>query len=314
MNRGLAIATLTLGVLLALFLSVCAPQPSPPAPAPGLPPAVETPRPSPPPTPPTLPPRAEGEDCRGPRHYAAAASENRANLHLISWAPFGRGERGWATYAPFVGRTVGTDCGPETPRFAEVLASWERRNGLSGDGVLDSAAFLRMKNAAHALRPFVALRSQGICPNAPRESLLVTAGPNEGYKGKAVQMRPAVLRAYRRMVADARAASPEIARDPDMLDIFSAYRSPAYDAARCARDGNCQGITRASCSPHRTGLALDIVVGSAPGQSVDSTADDNRRAMSQTAAYKWLVKNAHRYGFVNYVFEPWHWEYVEEPV
>jgi LAS superfamily LD-carboxypeptidase LdcB len=99
-----------------------------------------------------------------------------------------------------------------------------------------------------------------------------------------------------------------------MLTIFSAYRSPDYDAARCERDGNCQGITRAKCSPHRTGLALDLTVGAAPGFTVDSTADPNRLHMSQTPAYQWLVKNAGRFGFVNYVFEPWHWEYVEEPI
>ena len=26
-----------------------------------------------------------------------------------------------------------------------------------------------------------------------------------------------------------------------------------------------------------------------------------------------LVKNAARFGFVNYVFEPWHWEWVGDP-
>jgi LAS superfamily LD-carboxypeptidase LdcB len=74
------------------------------------------------------------------------------------------------------------------------------------------------------------------------------------------------------------------------------------------------GITRAQCSPHRTGLALDLVVGAAPGFTVDSSADPNRLHMSQTPAYLWMVKNAGRFGFVNYVFEPWHWEYVEEPI
>jgi D-alanyl-D-alanine dipeptidase len=258
--------------------------------------------------------RPVAADCAGPDRYLAAARENRNNLDLIAWSPFGRAERGWRTYSPFVGQTIGTDCPPDTPRFAEALANWSSRQGLRADGVLTSDAFLRMKNAAHGLRPFVAVRGRGVCPDAPDERRLATAGPAEGYRGKAVQMRPAVLAAYRRMVADARRELPELRSDPDMLDIFSAYRSPAYDAARCARDGNCQGITRASCSPHRTGLALDIVVGTAPGHPVDSTNDVNRRAMSQTPAYRWLVKNARRYGFVNYVFEPWHWEYVEEPV
>jgi LAS superfamily LD-carboxypeptidase LdcB len=46
---------------------------------------------------------------------------------------------------------------------------------------------------------------------------------------------------------------------------------------------------------------------------VDSTADANRLAMSKTPAYRWLVLNAPRYGFLNYAFEPWHWEWVGEP-
>jgi LAS superfamily LD-carboxypeptidase LdcB len=34
--------------------------------------------------------------------------------------------------------------------------------------------------------------------------------------------------------------------------------------------------------------------------------------MSGTPAYRWLVANAGRFGFVNYVFEPWHWEWTGE--
>jgi LAS superfamily LD-carboxypeptidase LdcB len=182
------------------------------------------------------------------------------------------------------------------------------------DGVVSAEDFIALKNEAHGRRPFVQVRGKGVCPPPPSPTNLITAGPTEGYKGKAVQMRPAVLAAYRKMVAAARAEDPRIAADPEMLDVFSAYRSPDYDAARCERDGNCQGITRAKCSPHRTGLALDLVVGAAPGYGVDSTADPNRLVQSQTPAYQWLVKNAGRFGFVNYLFEPWHWEYVEESI
>lgn len=324
MNGRMAILALVFAVLLALLLARCAPGPRPVSPQP--PPPIERPPvlpgeeatplpPAPPanPSAPTVFPDASSlsGDCAQPVRFVSAAAENRANLERLSWSPFGRAERGWAVYAPFVGQTVGTTCPPDSPRFAEALSAWAARNGLRADGVLDDGDFQRMKNAAHALRPFVAVRGRGICPNAPDERKLVTAGVGEGYRGKAVQMRPAVLAAYRRMVADARRDLPELRRDPDLLDIFSAYRSPVYDAARCARDGNCQGITRAQCSPHRTGLALDIVVGGSP---VDSSDDANRRTMAEGAAYRWLVKNARRYGFVNYVFEPWHWEYVEEPV
>lgn len=312
MNRGLALAVLALGLLLALLLVRCAPTPRPPveAPAPPLPESPLPPAPADaPPVPAAPPPRPLAADCSGPERFRAAAAANRASLDTIAWAPFGRAERGWRTYAPFIAEAATTGCPPDSPGFAEALAS-----AAPGGGVVGPAAFAALKNREHGKRPFVALRGRGVCPDSPPEDRLVTAGPTEGYRGKAVLMRPAVLAAYRRMVADARRELPELSRDADMLDIFSAYRSPTYDAARCARDGNCQGITRAACSPHRTGLALDLVVGSAPGYGVDSSADPNRLAQSQTPAYRWLVRNARRYGFVNYVFEPWHWEYVEEPV
>jgi LAS superfamily LD-carboxypeptidase LdcB len=114
------------------------------------------------------------------------------------------------------------------------------------------------------------------------------------------------------MAAAARAEDPAIAADPALLRIFSGYRSPAYDAARCAAQQNCNGRERASCSPHRTGLAMDLYLGHAPGYAADSSADANRLAMTEGPAYRWLLANAGRFGFVNYPFEPWHWEWTGE--
>ena len=68
--------------------------------------------------------------------------------------------------------------------------------------------------------------------------------------------------------------------------------------------------SRATCSPHRTGLALDLYVGEAPGFKPDSSADPNRLFMTNTPTYRWLLANAGKYGFVNYPFEPWHWEWI----
>jgi D-alanyl-D-alanine dipeptidase len=306
----LAFVTLAVGVLLALTTTMCAtpPRPRPPATVPYTPLPPDIPRPA------TPPPVSAAEDCARSGPYSQAAARNAASLDTVDWAPFGRAETGWRTYGPVVAAAAGTVCAPTSPGFAEAVARWERTRGRDADGVLSPDDFVALKNEAHGRRPFVQVRGRGVCPDAPPPTRLVTAGPTEGYRGKAVQMRPAVLAAYRRMVAAARKEDPRIAADPEMLTIFSAYRSPDYDAARCERDGNCQGITRAKCSPHRTGLALDLTVGAAPGFTVDSTADPNRLHMSQTPAYQWLVKNAGRFGFVNYVFEPWHWEYVEEPI
>ena len=112
------------------------------------------------------------------------------------------------------------------------------------------------------------------------------------------------------MAASARAADRRIAADPRSLAIFSGFRDPAADAARCLTESNCNGVVRATCSPHRTGLALDMYVGQAPGYGPDSSADPNRLFMSRTPAYRWLVANADRFGFAPYPFEPWHWEWT----
>ena len=37
-----------------------------------------------------------------------------------------------------------------------------------------------------------------------------------------------------------------------------------------------------------------------------------RLYMTKTPTYRWLVANAGRFGFVNYPFEPWHWEWTGE--
>src|SRR5436305_11313216 len=112
------------------------------------------------------------------------------------------------------------------------------------------------------------------------------------------------------MVVAARADDPAIAADPRNLTIFSGFRRPAADAARCASENNCNGLVRATCAAHRTGLAMDLYVGQAPGFGPDSRADPNRLFMSRTPAYRWLVLNADRFGFAAYHFEPWHWEWT----
>jgi len=297
---GLVALVVILG-LVVLRVTSCAPTPPPkppPAVAPGPPPL-----PAPPPAPPT--PACDS----GP---AAAAHANAASLQSLFWAPFGRPENGWATYSPLIAREIHTRCEPESPGFAAALAAWQADQLLPADGIMTAAVFARMKGVIQTRRPFVRLSAQRVCPAPPAASALAQAAPDEGYGGKAIQLRPGALAAYRQLVAAARADVPAIAADPRTLTIFSGFRSPAYDAARCATEHNCQGIVRASCSPHRTGLAMDLYVGQAPGYGPDSSADPNRLFMTGTPAYRWLVLNADRFGFVPYPFEPWHWEWTGE--
>ena len=298
---GLAAIVILLG-LVVLRVTSCAPLPAPPPGATGPGPA------------PAPPPVESGETrdggCQGGPTGAAAA--NARSLRTLAWSPFGRAETGWETYAPLVEREIGTGCDPATPGFARALADWQGRRQLPPDGVLSDPVFAQLKGVVQLRRPFVRVRQGDVCPAAPAAERLTWADASEGYGGKLVQLRTGALAAYRRMAAAARADDPRIAADPRNLTIFSGFRSPEYDAARCAKEHNCNGIVRATCSPHRTGLAMDLYVGQAPGFEPDSSADPNRLFMSRTPTYRWLVANADRYGFLPYPFEPWHWEWTGE--
>jgi hypothetical protein len=236
-----------------------------------------------------------------------AALQNAQSLGTMPLDLFGRSETGWAFYEPLVANQIGTECPAASPGFAKALAQWQSAHGKSGTGVMNAQILSDMSRLWQARRPFV-LESHHQCPDPPAESTLATATSAESYGGKTIQLRPDALAAYRQLVAAARAAG--VLSSKDLLTIFSAYRSPDYDAARCERENNCQGVVRATCSAHRTALAMDVYLGFAPGYSPDSSADTNRLFISQTPLYRWLVKNASHFGFVNYPFEPWHWEFT----
>jgi hypothetical protein len=256
--------------------------------------------------------RPPARSCAEPVAFAAAAAYNRAAEANLAFTPFGRAESGWAIYAPLIAREVRSSCPTGSPGFAAAVSRWQARAGLPRHGGVDEASFVAMKTAWQNRRPFVRLRAAEVCPAPPPAAELTALPDSESWRGAKVRMRTGAARALIAMTAAARREVPAIAADPEALTAFSGYRSPGYDAARCAREGNCDGVVRAACSAHRTGLAVDLVLDAAPGFSADSSADANRLYQSRTPAYRWLVANAGRFGFVNYAFEPWHWEWTGE--
>lgn len=257
--------------------------------------------------------RAQTEVCdRQIEDWGGPALANGISLHSLEWAPFGSPEWGWETYAPLIQQELGTACAPNSPRFASGLADFQLAHLLPSTGVFDADTFRIFRGVWQERRPFIMARvREEPCPEPPPLYQLGYLVASEEHADRLTRLlRRDVLEAYRGMVAAARAEVPEIAADPELLQIFSGFRDPEADAARCAASGNCDGLRRAVCSPHRTGTAVDLYVGQLFDLGVDNTSPASRQHMSRGAAYRWLVRNAGRFGFVPYAFEPWHWEWV----
>ncbi|HEY3813838.1 MAG TPA: D-alanyl-D-alanine carboxypeptidase family protein [Caulobacteraceae bacterium] len=250
-----------------------------------------------------------------PKPFVDAAVKNAESIDTLEWAPFGPHEKGWAIYEILIGQEIGTTCGAGTAVFAQKLADFQAQYHVTPDGVFSPATFDVFKGVWQERRPFVMLRVQHLCPDTPSLANLKPVPPSEeAFDRDDRALRADVLAAYQQMLAAARRESGAIAANPDALKVFSGYRDPASDAARCETEHNCDGAHRASCSAHRTGTAIDLDVGNMQGVHADDATTDNRMLQTRTAAYRWMVANANRFGFVNYAFEPWHWEYVKGPL
>lgn len=243
--------------------------------------------------------------------YRRAAAENTRLRSSLQWTFGGKTQTGWNIYVPLISHTIGTDSGPDTADFAQALSEWQATAGVSETGVLDSetlATFTKYWQAQRLGRS--GLSSADILLAAPiTEFFDPTRAPD------LLQLERETYAAYKRMLAAAVrdlsgqlkvTSSGELAPEEKFLRIVSAYRSPAYQAALRKKQPNAGRAALAKNSPHSTGHALDIYVGGEPVKTLDS----NRLIQVQTPAYKWLVKNAHRFGFYPYFYEPWHWEYV----
>ena len=256
---------------------------------------------------------ATGAACdAGADEWGAPALANAISHYSLEWTPFGAAEWGWEIYLPLIQQELGTDCGPNAPEFARALAGFQAAHGLPATGWFDQPTFQVLRGVWQERRPFIMARvREEPCPEPPPLYQLGYLVESEEHADRLTRLlRRDVLDAYRRLVAAARAEAPEVAANPELLQIFSGFRDPEADAARCAAQGNCDGLRRAVCSPHRTGTAVDLYVGQAFGLGVDNTSPASRLHMTRGATYRWLVRNAGRFGFVPYVYEPWHWEWV----
>jgi hypothetical protein len=241
--------------------------------------------------------------------FTSAAERNTLLRYELNWAFGGRAQRGWHLYTPLISRTLSADADAATGDFASALSRWQKTAGLQPSGVLDDETLYRMVSAWQGAR----LKNKEYA--RPDELLLAPA--SDFYDPS----RPEALRqveretyaAYKRMAAAAaadlglkRTDAGELAPEERFLKIVSSFRSREYQANLRAQSPHSGRAGLAVNSPHFTGRALDLYVGGEPVE----TKDSNRAIQVQTPAYRWLVRNAERFGFRPYYYEPWHWEYV----
>jgi len=243
--------------------------------------------------------------------FAEAAEQNKVFKYELDWAFGGKRQHGWYLYVPLISRLIETDAETAPHHFAAALARWQQTAGLRASGVLDDETLYRMvstwqgsrlkdKTAASADQLLLAPASDFYDPSRPEELRRV---------------EPQTYAAYKRMVAAAAqdpslrlgaTAGGELSSSEKYLKIVSSFRSREYQERLRQASPNSGRAGLAVHSPHFTGRALDIYVGGEPVE----TKDANRALQVQTPVYKWLVKNAERFGFRPYYYEPWHWEYV----
>ena len=232
-----------------------------------------------------------------------AASRNEVLKSELTWSFGGKSQRGWYLYSPLISSMIGAENEPASARFALKLSSWQGANGLQQSGVLDEKTWSQMVTALQSNR------LQSI--TAPADDQLVTAPISDFYDPtRAEELRRVERRtykAYRRMIKAA-AEDPSLKLSPGdkYLKIISSFRSQEYQDQLRKQSPTAGRAGLAVNSHHLTGKALDLYVGGEPV----STKDENRAIQIKTPAYRWLVKNAARFGFQPYFYEPWHWEYV----
>lgn len=240
--------------------------------------------------------------------FKAAARQNAELKNSLQWVFGKKNQTGWYLYVPLIQHTIKTSENSDSENFAGAVAAWQKQKGLSATGVID-------QNTLLALVKFWQSRRLGKSADAP-ENTLLTAPADDFYDSSREEINRKVEReayaAYKKMAAAAvkelklKSENGNLAKDERFLKIISAYRSREYQEGLRRKEPNAGRAGLGVNSPHFTGGALDIYVGGEPV----TTKDENRAIQVQTPVYKWLVKNAERFGFYPYFYEPCHWEYV----
>ena len=253
---------------------------------------------------------SRGQSKNSGKALAEAAKRNAMLSSSLIWIFGSKQQTGWYLYTPLIKQLIGTKQDSATVQFARAVARWQTKAALKPSGVVDEETLYAM------IKAWQDARLKDRTPASPDK--LLTAPLSDFYDPtRAEELRQVERRtyaAYKRMISAAIAdrslalahQGKQLAPDEEYLKIVSAFRSREYQEKLRREAPNSGSAGLAVNSPHFTGRALDLYVG---GEPVD-TRDANRALQVQTRVYQWLVRNAGRFGFRPYCYEPWHWEYV----
>ena len=244
--------------------------------------------------------------------FSEAAAQNALLRNDLFWTFGSKQQHGWYLYDLLIGQTLNVSDDASTNDFASSIANWQEQKGLNADGVLDEDSWMAL------VAQWQSNRLKDKTP-ATADQLLIAPSADFYDPGRLPELRQverSTYAAYKEMVAAALAdPALNLARTPEgglaptekYFKIVSAFRSREYQEHLRQQSPNAGSAGLAVNSPHFTGRALDLYVG---GDPVD-TKDSNRLIQVNSPAYKWLVRNAERFGFRPYFYEPWHWEFVK---
>jgi LAS superfamily LD-carboxypeptidase LdcB len=247
--------------------------------------------------------------------FKQSALQNAQLKNNLKWKFGGKDQTGWYLYVYLIQHLLDTKESPDTEKFAKHLAKWQKKSELEPNGILDEKTLFKIIGFWQSQR---LNRS-----DYPTEEELITAPIADFYDPtRAVELlkvKRTAYDAFKKMVAAAIKDKSlklkvdkqgNLTAEEKMLKIVSAFRSREYQEKLRQQSPNSGRAGLAQNSPHFTGCALDIYVGGEPV----TTRDDNRAIQIETRVYKWLVKNAEKFGFYPYFYEPWHWEYAPKNV
>jgi uncharacterized protein YcbK (DUF882 family) len=253
---------------------------------------------------------SRGQRKDGGKPGADAATRNAVLSTSLTWTFGSKQQQGWYLYTPLIKQLIGTRQESATVQFARAVARWQAKSALKPSGVIDEETLYAMIKTWQEAR--LKDRTVASLDQLLTEPLSDFYDPTRAEELRQVERR--TYAAYKRMVSAAVADRSlaldhqrgELASGEKYLKIISAFRSREYQDQLRREAPNSGSAGLAVNSPHFTGRALDLYVG---GEPID-TRDSNRALQVQTRVYQWLVRNAERFGFRPYCYEPWHWEYI----